>query len=58
MTIKEDDYITWKSRDGFIASGIVFSIVDELTILADTGFGGGRGLTYINIKDIITLWLF
>ena len=55
MNIKEDDYITWKSRDGFIASGIVFSIVDELTILADTGSGGGRGLTYINIKDIITL---
>jgi hypothetical protein len=54
MSIKKNEHIRWKARPGFIGTGIVFSIVDELTILVDTGAGGGRGLEYIKIKDIIT----
>ena len=51
--MKVDEYVQWKTCRGLIASGIIFMIVDELTLLVDTGSGGGRGLEYVKIKDII-----
>lgn len=53
IKIKENEYITWKSKKGFISYGHIFKIIDENTIIVDTGSGGGKGLTYIKTKNII-----
>lgn len=51
---KVDDYITWSTSDNFIASGVIVQINSKESILVDTGKGGGRGLEYITLKQILT----
>lgn len=53
IKIKENTYITWITKKGFISYGQIFKIIDENTIIVDNGSGGGRGLTYIKTENIV-----
>mgnify|MGYP000341192880 CR=1 FL=1 len=50
--MKEDDYVTWETSRNFVGSGTVFQLVDEKTIIVNTG-NGGQSLVYVSIDDIL-----
>lgn len=50
--LKEGDYVCYESN-GFMSNGHIFRIdPGKDTVIIDNGYGGARGLAYVNIKNI------